>query len=74
MNNGGKHGEPWSATDLAQFETMFDQQIGLSEIAAQLGRTERAVQVRMWALQRRRGVSKGKRNQRRLNGASFFLS
>jgi hypothetical protein len=75
MNKGERHGAPWSAADLAQLELMVSQQTALSEIAAQVGRTERAIQARLWKLERQRNRGpRSARNQRRHNGASFFLS
>ncbi|MBA3511580.1 hypothetical protein [Sphingomonas sp.] len=69
------HGRLWSASDIAELKSMVAQQIELREIAAQLGRTEEAVATKLYGLYGRHTTRvSGKRQQRRRNGASFFLS
>ena len=75
MTAVAKHGTRWSSAEAAQLEAMVIQQIDLAEIALRLGRTEKAVQAKLWKLRLRqpaRGVLK--RKLRREKGASFFLS
>ena len=53
---------------------MLSEQAGLTEIALQLARTEKAVQAKAYAIKRQRDGPKERRLQRRYNGTSFFLS
>jgi hypothetical protein len=40
-----KRGAPWSPAEVEQIESMMSEQIALTEIAVQLGRTEKAVET-----------------------------
>ena len=55
---------------------MARRQMGSKEIAALLGRTEKAVEAKLYMIGGTRAVAGRavKRQQRRRNGASFFLS
>ena len=75
MSAARKHRAPWSSAEVEQLESMMSEQIDHKEIAALLGRTEKAIEAKFSELQRQRyGHKAGKRLQRRSNGASFFLS
>ena len=74
MSAAGKHGTLWSPAEVEQLESMLSKQVDLTEIAAQLGRTQKAVETKISTIQRQRYGPKGGRQQRRYNGASFFLS
>ena len=70
------NGAPWSPGDIAKLELMRSQKAERAEIAAALGRTEAAIDAKSRTLQRQKGGRRkiGKRQQRRVNCASFFLS
>jgi hypothetical protein len=77
MGGRGERSRPWSAVDVSRLESMITEQLERHEIAAQLDRTEHAVQAKVAALRRQQGTSAvgvGRRGQRRSNRASFFLS
>jgi hypothetical protein len=68
--------KPWSTEDLARLQALAAQGDGKREIALALGRTQQAVEAKLWRL---RGQpidrpSNGKARKRRSGGASFFLS
>jgi hypothetical protein len=71
-----KSGERWSVSEVAKLEWMISEQIDRKAIAAQLGRTEFAIRAKLSALQQQQNEQLGqtKRQHRRYNGASFFLS
>jgi hypothetical protein len=69
-----KHGAPWSLNEIAQLKSMVARQIALKEIGAHLGRTEEAVTGKLYSIGGSRARQPGKRQQRRRNGAAFFLS
>jgi transposase len=68
-------GTPWSVVEVEQLELMVEQGKDAKEISRRLGRTEGAVQTKLVRL-RNTGAMGGptKSTQRRINGASFFLS
>ena len=74
MSSLVKRGTPWSLAEVEQLETMLSGQFKSLEIANQLGRTEKAVKSKIYAIRRQRNRPKSGRQQRRHNGASFFLS
>lgn len=74
MSIVGKHGTPWSSAEIERLESMLSKQIGLKDIASQLGRTEKAIDAKAHAIRRQRNPTQKKHYQRRISGASFFLS
>jgi hypothetical protein len=76
MTSIRKHGTPWSSSDVEELKWMVRRQTARNEMAAQLGRTEEAVQAKLYTLlgSRTAAARSTKRQQRRYNGASFFLS
>jgi hypothetical protein len=75
MSALGSHRTRWSPAEVERLESMLSEQADLTEIALQLGRTEKAVEAKAYSIKRQRnGRKAGKHHQRRLSGASFFLS
>ena len=67
----------WSAEDVAELEAMVAKGIDVKQIACALGRTEQAVETKLWRLaggQPGRSARTRKARQRRTADASFFLS
>jgi hypothetical protein len=70
-----KHGAPWSPAEMGELRSLAGQQLDRRVVAAKLGRTEEAIAAKLYKLSGRRTThATEKRQQRRLNGASFFLS
>lgn len=75
MSAKGERRDLWSPQDIAKLKLLIDQRLNRDEMAVELGRTQRAVEAK--AHQLRRLEAKGaasRRQQRRKNGAQFFLS
>lgn len=71
-----KHRRAWSLSDIEELKSMLRRKMNRKEIARLLGRTEQAVETKLYHLhvaRTARGVS-GKAQRRRKSGASFFLS
>ncbi len=75
MSTKGNRPVPWSPDDIAKLNSMTDDGIGRDEIAAELGRTKAAIDAKLSLLHRdSTGSAPRRRQQRRNNGAQFFLS
>jgi hypothetical protein len=69
------HRQLWSANEIAELNSMVARRIHRKQIAAQLGRTEAAIDAKLNQLHGRRPTREAlKRQQRRRSGASAFLS
>ena len=65
---------PWSSSEIAELG-LLARQFGRKEIADRLGRTEVAIETKLYRLNGPpSSPSAMKRRQRRRNGALFFLS
>lgn len=67
MNPTGRRGATWSQDDVAKLRSMLAAGLTIAEIAAELGRTEAAVETK-------RNKLRGPSSRRSRAGAAFFLS
>ena len=77
MSAGSKGRQRWSEDDVAALQAMHRRHMDIEQVASELGRSERAVRIKLHSLRPKPQTPSdqvNKRSQRRRSGAAFFLS